>query len=762
LVALLALLIAAVAVRPAPATADAAAQGGDFVAFPTPSNALDTRDGTGGVTGKRGAASVTTFPVLGVGAVPASGVSAVLVRLATVAPTAATFLELWPDGVTRPDLSMLAVGAGEEISNTAVVKPGANGRIAVYNNAGSTHVVAQIQGYFRSSAGGAGGGFVPVAHTRFADTRSGLAITTGTIGVNVTRTVTFTGSLVPAGASGVFVSLLVPGASAAGRINAAPAGTTATHATLNYTAGSTASGVALKLSANGQAAFTNKGTVAVNLVVVLEGYFTATTTTGAGYRQVANRLINTRTEATEVPAGATIDVVVAGSNGLPTRGVAGALLNLTVTSPAKAGSLRAWPVGQAEPAVTQMDFKAGLWRSALAVIKPGTDGKIRIRNGSDGLVNVIVDLQGWFADPIPAAPIVAFAPTTALQGAPATSASLGTMEYAYTDNIGRVVQGHQSDLDNFGSVQWTVISGNEAFSGQPALSVRSDNRTQVAAQYGDSDVWAASQTATGAATWTAWSDLGGSMAAPPAMAKLSTGVTVVFAVDADGRLWVYAQTGRVPFWRNLGDQDLVGTPTVVAIRNGLQLFARDTAGAIRTAQYVDGALSAWTDLGGAGATSTPSVVVYPGYRLRVFVRAADGTIASKAQDTTGAFPAAWDTLGAYVSGGAPAAILDPIDGRTAVVTRDPAGAIYVSWETVQGSGAFGDWSQAIDIFDPAATDPTVAPLTNSNGQSWVIVFRNANNAGRVYVRQPAPATLTTFRSTVAGGFAAHTLPAPPA
>jgi hypothetical protein len=72
---------------------------------------------------------------------------------------------------------------------------------------------------------------------------------------------------------------------------------------------------------------------------------------------------------------------------------------------------------------------------------------------------------------------------------------------------------------------------------------------------------------------------------------------------------------------------------------------------------------------------------------------------------------------------------------------------------------FGAWSAAIpDLFEAAATDPTIVPLTNSAGQTWVILFRNANSANRVYERQPVGAL--GVMSTGAGRFGAHTLPAP--
>jgi hypothetical protein len=51
-------------------------------------------------------------------------------------------------------------------------------------------------------------------------------------------------------------------------------------------------------------------------------------------------------------------------------------------------------------------------------------------------------------------------------------------------------------------------------------------------------------------------------------------------------------------------------------------------------------------------------------------------------------------------------------------------------------------------------------VTNSSGQSWVIVYRNVNDATRVYDREiPAASGAALRRATPE--FARHALPAPP-
>ncbi|MGW1059796.1 hypothetical protein [Micromonospora rubida] len=775
LLAVLGLLLAASAVavvRPAPVSADAAGLGGDYVALPSNAALLDTRSGIGGRTGVVGTGGVVTFPVLGVGGIPSSGVSAVLVRLLAPGGTGNTYLQAYPDGTTPNGISMVNIPPGEQISNTAVVRPGGNGRIAVRNFTGNSHIIATAQGYFRSAAGGGGGGFVPVAQDKLVDTRDGTGTALAKIPAQGARTVTLTGAVIPTTATAVLANVVAVNVTAPGWLGVTPAGGgEPTHSALNFEAtGHHSHVVSLPLSAAGQVTFTNRSGGAVDLIVAPYGYITGSTGAGAGFRYLpATRLYN---GASAIAAGSVVDVQVAGRLGMPTRGVAGVVLSVIAVTPTAAGGIKVWPTGAAEPNVSQVHARASRDTAGLVIVRPGSNGHVRLKNTMGGTVRLIVDIQGYFTDPIPPAPVESYAASVGVQAGPVAGASLGMVEYAYTDNIGRVLIGHQTDVDNFGSVQWSVVSGNEAFTGRPSLGLLSDGRVQVTTRYSDSDVWGRTQTAVGAATWGAWEDFGGSMAAAPTVTRLPSGTMAVFAVDADGKLWVYQQTGTIPAWRALVDLNFVGTPVVVSTRTGVRIFLRTVSGTVATAEYVDGVLSAWTDLGGTG-TDTPAVVVHPGYRTRVLIRATNGTIVTKYQDAAGAFPAQWTSLGSYVSAGPPAAVLDPVLGRTAVVTRSASGEVMLSWETTQGSGVFTAWSAAIpDLSETAATDPTIVPVTNTAGQTWLILFRNANNASRIYERQPltglAAATGRNLSTPAApapiggGVFAPHTLPAPPA
>ncbi|WP_320779475.1 tachylectin-related carbohydrate-binding protein [Streptomyces sp. CRN 30] len=361
----------------------------------------------------------------------------------------------------------------------------------------------------------------------------------------------------------------------------------------------------------------------------------------------------------------------------------------------------------------------------------------------------------------PASPTIAyesFTPNSVLQ--PAS----GEIEYAYTDNIGHLVHGRQTDPSDFNSVQWTTVSGNEGFSGQPQLAEQPDGRTALTAQNVTSEIWWRRHAAS-SPDWGDWVNLAGAMAERPVTAKTADGVLAQFTVDADGKPWYrMQQRANVDFmgWLPLTGEGFSGPLTAVTVRNGIQLFGTDESGTLRTATFSNGAVGAWTTLGDQVITGTPSVVVYPGYRLGVFARDTAGHIISLAQATEGAaFPAAWSQVTDKTFAGSPSVVISPLTGITEIVARAEDGYTYNTGEQTQGSGTWRTWQQL--NWDTAATDPTAFLYTNASGPTWAYTFRTGSNQTRVY---EAGATGAAARS--AGGakpaptFTAHELPAPPA
>ncbi len=386
----------------------------DYVALPASGTLLDTRTDTGGAKGLKAGGSTTTFRVLGTAGVPAYGVSAVLVDVAAISPTATTHLTAFPGGTPQPATSTVNAHKGDIISATQVVRVGADGTLSVYTNSGDTHIMVDVHGYFRAGsveASPAGGGFVAVPHRRVADTRDGTGTTKGTVPSGGTRTIALTGGTIPVGATGALLDIAVVGATGPGYLRAYPTGgPVETRSLLDYVSGITSQGVAVKLSANGQVTIENRGP-AVHLVISVQGYVTATARTGAGLRLTPpTRVLNTTADqGVAVPANGTVAVQLSGANGIPSAGLAGAIVNLAVVKPTGTGFLAVKPDSGAafvsgDPSV--LNFTAGQHARASMVVvqggkfdpvrRVGQDGRILIKNVSGGTIHLLVDLHGWF------------------------------------------------------------------------------------------------------------------------------------------------------------------------------------------------------------------------------------------------------------------------------------------------------------------------------------------------------------------------------
>jgi hypothetical protein len=113
-----------------------------------PVRVLNTVTGTGGHTGPLGPNATIKLQVDGVGGVPSSGVSAVVLNVTAVKGTAASFVTVYPDGGARPDVSNLNFTAGETIPNLVTVPVGPDGKIDFYNHSGSVTLTADLAGYY--------------------------------------------------------------------------------------------------------------------------------------------------------------------------------------------------------------------------------------------------------------------------------------------------------------------------------------------------------------------------------------------------------------------------------------------------------------------------------------------------------------------------------------------------------------------------------------------------------------------------------------
>ncbi|MGN9914128.1 S1 family peptidase [Phytohabitans sp. LJ34] len=413
-------------------------RGGNFVRLPSSAQVLDTRSDLGLPKGQRPAGSIGSFQVTGVGGIPSSGVTAVLIDV-TAVTTGPTFLTLFPDGTPlNHALSMLNADAGQILSNTAVVPVPASGKLSLFNHSSPADVLVDVQGYFTTDV--IGGGFTPVDYTRLVDTRTGLG--GGGTGVvpawGGSRTFKLTGTVIPNGTRTAFVDLIVTDATGQGWIGVYPPGGANDRSAMDYVAGTTAHAVSVPLDADGRVTITNNGASSVHVVVTATGYFTTSATAGSGLRTLAGtRRLDTREAGTGSPvtANGTVDVAL----GVPAGTTA--LVNLTVFENTAIGSLRAWPVGGTEPDASLTNYPAPntTARSGLAAVRVGTDGKIRIRNASGGATHIIVDLQGWYAPPPAGAATATVDAVDKRAAASAADTPQGTVEDYLYPNADRIL-----------------------------------------------------------------------------------------------------------------------------------------------------------------------------------------------------------------------------------------------------------------------------------------------------------------------------------
>ncbi|MFE1231388.1 N-acetylmuramoyl-L-alanine amidase [Streptomyces sp. NPDC058745] len=239
-----------------------------------PLRLMDTRDGTGVAKGKVGASGVVDLQVTGANGVPASGVTAVVLNVTATAPTATSFVSVYPSGTTRSSASNLNFTAGQTIPNLVVVPVGANGKVSFYNRAGTVDLLADVTGYFTSDTAGAS--HINLGPLRLMDTRSGLGVPKAKVGASGTVTLQVTGANgVPAsGVTAVVLNVTATAPTATSFVSVYPSGTTRSSASnLNFTAGLTIPNlVVVPVGADGKVTFYNRaGTV--DLLADITGYY---------------------------------------------------------------------------------------------------------------------------------------------------------------------------------------------------------------------------------------------------------------------------------------------------------------------------------------------------------------------------------------------------------------------------------------------------------------------------------------------------------
>lgn len=369
---------------------------GDLVALP-PLRRLDTRVGLGAPRRPVSAGQTIDLAVLGTGDVPPTGVTAVVLNVTAVAPTATGYLTVWPTGEARPTSSNLNFVAGSVVPNLVLCKAGREGKVSIFNPNGATHVVADVVGYVRA-ANGTGVALTPVRPVRLVDTRT---VGRSPIGPDADLVLPVTGGTIPQNAQAVVLNVTATAPTATGYLTVYPDGTERPlSSNLNVVPGTTVPNlVVAKVGTNGNVRIYNRNG-ATHVIVDLLAHIApaGSGTTGRVVALTPSRVLDTRLPGSGGALGAADEriVTLAGIGGVPGNGAAGVVVNVTVTDPTAVGHLIVWAADQARPTASNLNFGPGQTVPNLVISRLSPAGKLKLFN-SNGRVHVVIDVVGYVA-----------------------------------------------------------------------------------------------------------------------------------------------------------------------------------------------------------------------------------------------------------------------------------------------------------------------------------------------------------------------------
>lgn len=379
-----------------------------------------------------GASDITTFAPSGV---PNDGtVTAVAMNVTATDATDGSFLTVWPKGTAQPVASNLNFTAGQVVPNLVEVPVSADGKVSVFNLAGSTDVVFDVAGYDTSTNAVSAGLLRPLQPVRIMDTRGsspgcngfgpcttlqpGQSLDLGVAGGIDIGTGNPNGVPADGSAAAVAVNVTVVNPTASGFLTVYPTGQPRPiTSNLNFVPGQTVPNrVLVKLGFGGQVTiFNNAGTS--DVVVDLGAYITAPSATGlaGGYTPVPPaRILDTRAglgncapACSTLQPSSSLTLQVAGSfdvhtgapSGVPstTSGAppSAVVLNVTATNPSSSSFITVHP-GGALPVISDLNVVGGVTVANLVVVQLNPDGTVTIYN-QQGSVDVVVDVEGWYS-----------------------------------------------------------------------------------------------------------------------------------------------------------------------------------------------------------------------------------------------------------------------------------------------------------------------------------------------------------------------------
>jgi hypothetical protein len=367
-----------------------------------PKRILDTRTApvpSGWPSGQKLSAGGTIdVTVAGANGVPADATALVLNVTSTQATSELGYVSVWPTGQLPPPTSALNLQPGANVANSVTVAPGVDGKVTLFTNAGATHLIIDVLGYYVPTGGD---GFTAPTPWRVLDTRTGPVPAPWVAGQKLaggqTLALPLAGVSVPADASAVVVNITSTEATSdLAYVTAWPAGQPRpTASNVNLQPQYNVSNLAfVELGVGGAIdLYTNAG--ATHLVVDVVGYFRPTE--GDGFLPLnPARLFDSR-------SGAPLDSVtpafalVADTQGIPSD-ARSVVLNATSTQASSNGGYLTL-VGKGEvipkPTPSNLNYRPPFNAPNQVISRVGQDHSVAMQNGY-GTVHVVLDANGYF------------------------------------------------------------------------------------------------------------------------------------------------------------------------------------------------------------------------------------------------------------------------------------------------------------------------------------------------------------------------------
>ena len=254
---------------------------GGFVPV-TPTNVLDTGTGIGTSAGPVPAHGTVSLQLTGDGVIPSTGVSAVVLDIAYIAPTRSGFGTVYPADISRPGTSNIDFVAPQTISNLVITKLSATGAVDIYNgSSGTVRIEANVFGYFAGASPTAAGALVPVTPANILDTGAAIGVPT-TAPVAAHATVTFQvagrGGVPATGVQSAILNMAVVAPGAGGYATLYPSDAVRPPAAnLNFTPNRTIANLAItQVSSTGAISIYNGSASTVRFEANVLGYTIAT------------------------------------------------------------------------------------------------------------------------------------------------------------------------------------------------------------------------------------------------------------------------------------------------------------------------------------------------------------------------------------------------------------------------------------------------------------------------------------------------------